>query len=148
MVQLFYYELDFILSIYNNVFNQERLVYKVMILAYVSEGSDIIHLFRIKLYCLYIICPHVVQMVIEEIKKLEIVTKKMVRHPHAHPHPHLQKIIVEKQLEINKNAVQTGLEEIKKLEIVKKDINLQVQVLINTLPQKTNIQVLNLDIIP
>lgn len=26
---LFYYELDFILSIYNNVFNQERLVYKV-----------------------------------------------------------------------------------------------------------------------
>ena len=95
-------------------------------------------------------------MVQEEIKKLEIVTKKMVRHPHAHPHPHphlkkdsLQKI-VEKQLEINKNAVQTGLEEIKKLEIVKEHINLQVQVqvLINTLPQKTNIQALNQDIIP
>ena len=93
-------------------------------------------------------------MVQEEIKKLEIVTKKMVRHPHAHPHPHLKKDslqkIVEKQLEINKNAVQTGLEEIKKLEIVKEHINLQVQVqvLINTLPQKTNIQALNQDIIP
>ena len=33
LVQLFYYELDFILSIYNNVFNQERLVYKVNLIS-------------------------------------------------------------------------------------------------------------------